>query len=31
MAILRAADILDEVAELLTKGNKDLILVFDRL
>jgi hypothetical protein len=31
MAPLRAADVLDEVAEFLAKGNKDLVLVFDRL
>jgi hypothetical protein len=31
MAPLRAADVLDKVAEFLAKGNKDLVLVFDRL
>lgn len=31
MAPLRAADILDEVAELLAQGHEDLVLVLDRL
>lgn len=31
MAPLRAADVLDEVAEFLAKGNEDLVLILDRL
>lgn len=31
MPPLRAAHVVDEVAELLTKGDQDLVLVLDRL
>ena len=31
MAPLRTADIVDEAAEFFTQGNKNLILILDRL